>query len=99
MTDLSIPISVELLIMGDGQMSITASTYYHDRDLALTRIEAFYMLFPDKVLTRRVPEVETNNGISKASCRFIVNEPPPGPVLRKRLNIVSTTFGTAEVRE
>ena len=92
MTDLNVPIHVEMFSTGDGQLVITAETYYHDRDLALTRIETFYMLFLDKVLTRRAPTVETEYDMSKASCRFVVNQPPPGPIMRERHGIVSTTI-------
>lgn len=92
MSELNVPVYVEMYPTGDGQLVITAETYYEDRDLALTRIELFYMLFPEKVLTRRAPTVETEHDMSKASCRFVVEQPPPGLIMCERHGIVSTPF-------
>lgn len=100
MSDFSYAVSVDVYSNFDGQLVLTAATYGPDRDLALMRIETFFAIFGEQILlTRRTPTVETNNGISKASCRFVINAPEPGPIVREKLNLTSVTFGTIDAKQ
>lgn len=94
---LTYSVNVDVFLNGEGEMVLTAETYGSDRDIVLMRIETFFTIFGKQIiLTRRAPTVETHNGISKASCRFVINHPAPGPIVREKLNLEPTTFHLGE---